>query len=292
MSLSPRRLPRRPPGWTPPGPQPLGEQGDPHLTPDVDEDLSFLAGDWRIFQPKKGHRWSLDDLLTAYVAVDVSPPDGDWSAVDLGCGLGSVLMLVAWALPKARVFGVEAQETRASRARRSLRYNGASDRCTVLDGDIRDDATLTALSQLLDGKRPLLVTGTPPYFELEATKLSSSDEAAACRAEVRGGLEVYLEAARTLLDVEGSLVMCYPHFSAERAREAAWQSDLDLVHRLTVIPAEGKPPLIVVDRFRCVGSGERAETHAQLLVRDARGQWTEEFRAIRRRFGMPDRPPR
>ncbi len=125
-------------GFAPPGPKPAGDLDRPDLVPGPDEDLSFLAGDWRIFQPRKGHRWSLDDLLTAWVAIDQVTSVHVPRFVDLGCGLGSVLMLLAWALPDARAWGLEAQASRAARARRSLRYNGADERCVVVDGDLRD----------------------------------------------------------------------------------------------------------------------------------------------------------
>jgi hypothetical protein len=56
---------KRPPGWVAPGPSPVGLQDspaaaaaadDPSLKPQVNETLSYLTGDWRIFQLKEGHR--------------------------------------------------------------------------------------------------------------------------------------------------------------------------------------------------------------------------------------------
>ena len=55
---------RRPPGWAAPGPRPGRERVE--LGPRPGEDLCFLAGDWRILQRLGGHRWSLDDLVTAW----------------------------------------------------------------------------------------------------------------------------------------------------------------------------------------------------------------------------------
>jgi tRNA1(Val) A37 N6-methylase TrmN6 len=277
--------PRRPEGWIAPGPQPLGDQGDPTLLPGPEEDLSFLAGDWRIFQPRAGHRWSLDDLVTAYVAADAVDDFVPHTIVDLGCGLGSVLMLTAWAFPEARLVGVEAQPSRAARARRSLRYNGADARCSIVDADMRDVEALVAhVGETVD-----LVTGTPPYFEPGATNLSRDAEAAACRAELRGGLEVYICAAREVLRAGGHLVLCYPASSGERARVAGRAHGLALQRRLSVVPAAGKRPLIVVDRFvKSTDAAPETMRESELVVRDAHGAWTPEFREVRRRFGMPD----
>lgn len=255
--------------------------------PGEGEELSYLAGDWRLFQPTSGHRWSLDDLVTAYVAVESVEAEADFGAVDLGCGLGSVLMLVAWALPSVTVTGVEAQPARAARARRSLRYNGADGRCLVLDGDLRDTHALT---QVL-GKNARLVTGTPPYFDPKATNLSRDSEAAACRAEIRGGLEVYLDAGGAVMARDGVLVLCYPATSAERAEQAAKERGLVLVRRQSVVPAVGKPPLIVVDRFARSEVACTDTVRDELVVRESNGQWSDAFRVVRRRFGMPDRAP-
>jgi hypothetical protein len=57
-------------------------------------------------------RWSLDDHLTAVVALQeaaAAPGGPPRAALDLGCGCGSVLLMLAWGLPGARVVGVEAQ---------------------------------------------------------------------------------------------------------------------------------------------------------------------------------------
>jgi tRNA1Val (adenine37-N6)-methyltransferase len=247
--------------------------------------LSYLSGDWRIFQPQKGHRWSLDDLVTAWVArrrVRVSEPQ---EFIDLGTGLGSVLMLLAWTYPEARLWGVEAQAARANRARRSLCYNGAEDRTTIVDGDIREAGT--TLRHLLP-RSPQLVTGTPPYFDATRTRAADDTEAAACRIEMRGGLEDYLGAALELVAPEGSCVLCYPSSEADRAELAARSLGLFLQERVDVIPKVGKPSLIVVDAF---ARGQTEVARSSVTVRDECGNWTPEFRAIRRDFGMPDVPP-
>ena len=44
----------------------------PTLWPGPGEDLCHLAGDWRILQLLRGHRWSLDDLVTAWFAAELA----------------------------------------------------------------------------------------------------------------------------------------------------------------------------------------------------------------------------
>ena len=97
------RKSKRPPGWTAPGPPPAGPGEDPELWPKAGEDLCYLSGDWRIFQRIEGHRWSLDDLLTAWYGVTHAPARVE-RALDLGCGIGSVLMIFAPKNTPSRIF--------------------------------------------------------------------------------------------------------------------------------------------------------------------------------------------
>ena len=58
---------RRPPDFVARGPAPQPPLDLSGLWPGPNEDLCWLAGDWRILQRIDGHRFSLDDLVTAYV---------------------------------------------------------------------------------------------------------------------------------------------------------------------------------------------------------------------------------
>jgi len=261
---------RRPPGWIAPGPAPLR----PDLAPGPDEDLCYLTGDWRIFQLQRGHRWSLDDLVTAWIATRAIDPHTTGTAIDLGCGLGSVLLAVAWKLPHVTLTGIEAQPDRAALGRRSITYNlgDVAPRATILDGDLRD-AT---------GSYDL-VTGTPPYFPRGTGTESAHPHALACRFELRGGVEDYLATAARLVAPGGSITICSAALERDRVTAAApaipWAEHWDIV------PREGKAPLVCVDRYTTTHAGPRVD-HA-LVVRDRAGQWTPAFRRVRDDLGMP-----
>lgn len=276
------RSPRRPAGWTPGGPLPAGDRGEPELQPRDDEDLCFLTGEWRLFQKQRGHRWSLDDLVTAWVAARHGEALGAKRALDLGCGLGSVLMMVAWRLVDADVTGIEAQADRAAMGRRSIRFNGAEARCRILDGDLRD------VSVLPEGARFELITGTPPYFPRGTGTESALPHAMPCRFEARGGVEAYLLAASRWLAENGRVVICSAALESERIGPAAEAAGLHVLEHLVVVPREGKAPLVMVDVFGRACDVPREET---LVVRDANGQWTTPFSAVRAAMGMPPTPP-
>lgn len=273
---------KRPPGWRAPGPAPRGPGGRPELAPGPREVLSFLSGDWRIFQRKDGHRWSLDDFMTALVAVEEGRARPCvQNACDLGCGIGSVLMFVAWAFPAAKVTGIEAQELSLELARRSLAYNGADDRCAIRAGDLRNPALLPAAS--FD-----LVTGTPPYIPLGHGTPSEKTQRGPCCFETRGGIEDYARAAARALAPGGVFVACAGAFPEGRAEAAGRAAGLACTRRVDVIGKEGKPPLFVVTVMRRIEDvGDVAPRIETFRARLADSTIPAEMHRARAVLGLP-----
>jgi tRNA1(Val) A37 N6-methylase TrmN6 len=255
----------------------------PELEPGPDEVLSFLTGDWRIFQRRDGHRWSLDDMLTALVAIEQARTGGAVRRIlDLGCGIGSVLMMVAWALPEVRAVGIEAQPLSLELARRSLRYNGAEQRCELRHGDLRDPARLP------EGPSFDLVTGTPPYIPLGRGLVSSKVQRGPCCFEIRGGVEDYCSAAARALAPGGRFVVCAGPWPPNRIDGAARKAALCITRRIDVVPRDGKPTLFGVYVMRRDGECGPAATQAErFLVRHADGTLGAEMHRAREALGMP-----
>ncbi len=287
--ISPRgglvRATRRPDGWIASGPQPRPPEDRDQLWPDAEEDLCWLCGDWRILQRTEGHRFSLDDLVTAHFAARIAggpsattfPP----RILDIGCGIGTVLLMMAWRFPRAHVLGVEAQEVSAGLARRSIAWNGVSDRCQVVSGDLRDAALLSA-APLFD-----LVTGTPPYFPRGTGPESDQVQRGPCRFEHRGGIEDYCLAAVNRMALGSSFVACAAATQIDRVIAAAAGANLVVERLREVIPRAGKPPLVIVFSMRHRGEAQRTIDEPPLVVRDAGGRRTDEFVALRTDMGMP-----
>ena len=279
------RAPKRPAGWTAPGPAPRPPHDRPDVWPGEGEDLCYLSGDFRILQRTDGHRWSMDDLVTAWLAKTRAHATPPGLAVDLGCGIGSVLLFVAWSFPDARCVGLEAQTLSVGMARRSIAWNGVGERVEAREGDLREPQHLADLVG-----RAELVTGTPPYFVPGAGTASPLPQREPCRFELRGGIEDYLAAAARLLAPGARFVACEGGPGDQRARVEAGAKAAGLVVTAwrDVIPKEGKPPLLAI--FEARAAGEACETMAPLVVRDAAGKWTEDYMAVREAMGIPPPP--
>jgi tRNA1Val (adenine37-N6)-methyltransferase len=221
--------------------------------------------------------------VTAWVATEGLDPDAPLTAVDLGCGIGSVLQMVAWRLPHARCVGVEAQDVSIALARRSVRYNGAAPRVELRHGDLRDPATLADLPPFA------LVTGTPPYFPPGTGLESSRVQTGPCRFEHRGGVEAYAEAASRALAGGGRFAMVVGGLEIDRALDAVRAASLHPRAVWRVLPKPGRAPRIAV--LLCARD-EGPSDEVSLVVRDERDQWTDAFRAVRRDMGLPPDPPR
>src|SRR5258706_9015349 len=120
------------------------------------ETLDAIIGYFRLYQLKKVHRFSPDDVLTAWYGTTWCPRAE--RVLDLGSGIGSVGMIAAWRLPGAHFVTIEAQEESVQLARKSARYNQIESRYEIRHGDFRDTSILRP-DEKFD-----LVLGSPPYF--------------------------------------------------------------------------------------------------------------------------------
>lgn len=273
-------------GYRRPGPLPPGG-----VEPEAGETLDYITGDFRIFQYEKGHRYSTDDILTAWYGTQWAPRVE--RAADLGSGIGSVATVAAWRLPGARFVTVEAQAISTRLARKTVRYNGLEDRFTILDGDLRDE-------ELLRRRAPFdLVLGSPPYFPPGTATAARHEQAVPARIEMRGDVADYARAAARILAPGGLFAFVYPFAQLARAQEAVRAAGLVLLRRRDVAFKAGEPPLITL--FAAVRGEDvpstvkgRAEVvEAILTIRDAGGGVTPEYAAVRMSFGFPpgDVPP-
>ncbi len=234
-----------------------------------------LSSTYRIFQRKRGHRHSTDDLLTAWYALEKSPSVD--SCLDLGAGIGTVGLLVLCGLPvTTKLTCIEAQEISFRFLAENIRLNGVEDRVGPLHGDLRE----------LDHEDPFpLITGSPPYFDPSAGILPADSQKAHARFELRGDVRDYARAAKKHLAPGGLFVFCFPWAQHPRAVAAARGEGLSITSSRIVIPREGLTPLFSL--FAChLGEGPEEE-EPPFVVRHEDGSHTDAMHAVRARFGFP-----
>jgi len=229
-----------------------------------------LSGTYKIFQRRRGHRHSTDDLLTAWYALEHAPSAS--SSLDLGAGIGGVALLVE--SRGTPTVAIEAQAISYRFLVENIRANNA--RVEPIHGDLRE---------LTLAERFPLVTGSPPYFDPSAGIVPADSQKAHARFELRGDVGDYARAAVRHLAPDGWFVLCFPYQQLDRALAALHGEGFTVAHRRDVIPRIGLAPLFSL--FACRREEGPEVIEPAFVVRDADGLHTIELRAVRRRFGWP-----
>ena len=248
---------------------------------------------WDYWYRRDGMQTSTDDVIVALVAAypeiealksnGSSSPDLSsliWSEskatesavnsyVDLGCGIGSTLLLVANILrPKIFSLGIEAQQQSVSMLQRTIsELPVGAPQINIVHKDLREllkrdceirveGAGGAAASQAhsskessyfdRDGKKNIdgvdqligrcdLITANPPYAPLQSGTLCKDAQRRSARFELRGGVEEYLMTAKALLSPEGRFVLAFWSRDHERVRKAVSSADLRIARRFDVL---------------------------------------------------------
>ena len=269
-------------GWAKPGPIPPGALCPPDVPPD--ETLDAISGHFRIFQLRDGHRFSTDDVLTAWYGTSWAPTAA--RVLDLGSGIGSVGMIAAWRLPGARLVTIEAQDDSVRLARKSARYNGLESRYEIRHADFRVDGTLDP------GETFDLVLGSPPYFPLGTGVESDHPQKVACRFELRGDIDDYARIAARHLAPGGVFACVFPEDQRVRLEAAARASATIIVRRRPVVFRAGEAPLVglfLLMRGTDLPAEVRERTWVEpsLVIRAADGSVHPEYAAVKLSVGFP-----
>jgi hypothetical protein len=188
------------------------------------------VGGFSYWYRTRGMQTSTDDVIVTLLAIypdaTVDNDDGNGGGrllpgpraappevyVDLGCGIGSSLLVVAHELRPALSVGVEAQPQSVQLLARTLQELGTGcgtdatppspPRITCVHADLRDftrDSKRDSSSTDTVLGRCALITANPPYAKLEEGTLPQDPQRCSARFELRGGVEDYTQAASRLL---------------------------------------------------------------------------------------------
>lgn len=242
------------------------------------DDSGKRAG-WMIAQRKGGHRHSVDDVLTAWYALQVSPKVR--AHLDLGTGIGTVGLLTLWGMGlSARLTCVEAQEISYRLLRSNIVRNGLCERVDSWFGDLRDFSS---------AKKFPLITGSPPYFPEGSGVIPQDSQKAHARFELRGDVSDYALAAARLLEPGGCFVLCFPSRQKQRAIDGIAAAGLKISRRRDVVPRASLEPLFTL--FACClpeACEGKTQKECPFTVREESGELSEAMKAVRCDFGFSD----
>ncbi len=160
----------------------------------------ILDGRLRVFQKKKGYRFSLDAILLAHFVSLKSKS----KAIDLGTGSGIIPLILAARFPPVAWTGLEIQDDLAGLATRSIQLNGLQDQINIVQGDARK------IKNIFSAHSFDAVTFNPPYRKINSGRINPDQEKAIARHEIKGSLKDFLQAAKYLLKPAGKVFTIYP----------------------------------------------------------------------------------
>ena len=124
------------------------------------------VGALKIFQPRKGFRFSVDALLLyAYAGCSFYPEN----ILDIGTGSGIVSLLFAKKYPDASVFAFEIQKNYAELAEKNSKKNGIEN-LKIINDDVK------RLPSYFEFEKFDLIVSNPPYRKEKSGKKSPYED--------------------------------------------------------------------------------------------------------------------
>lgn len=243
------------------------------ITLESGERIDTLSGNYIIFQPEHGQRYTTDDMLTAWLAVKTirQQVEKKKTFFDLGSGLCSVPMIVLENIPDITGQGVEINPSKIKLAQKSLKTNNCYDRFNLTEGDLRD---------LNIAKNYPFITSTPPYYDKSEGPVSSNFHKKTSRFELHGAITDYFKAAAQHISDDGYFFTVYPYLYRDRVYKAAQTNGFARAYEVVVIPKEGKPPLISLFAYKF--TTETTVTEKTIIIRNLDNSFTDSYNAIRK----------
>ena len=203
---------------------------DPELTLDV------LGGDQglRLYQPRQGHRFGIEAVLLAFFAT-LRKND---RVVDLGTGVGILLLIIARRTKAKTLIGIEIQPELVEIARKNAQMNQVG--LEVVQGDFR------RMDQYLPPASAEVVVSNPPFGQIGRGRVSPDPSRALARHDIEGGFKDVVAAARHCLKDGGRLALIGPATRVADIFFEMRQGGIEPKRMRAVQGREGEPARLVL----------------------------------------------
>lgn len=240
------------------------------IEPAGDETLdAILGGAIRLFQPRRGYRFSVEAVLLGRFAT----ARADERVLELGAGCGVVALILARIGAPREVVALELQPVLAALVDRNAELNELT--CVrTIRGDVRNRRALGKVESGFD-----LVVANPPFRARQSGRESPDPGRRAARAEGEATLDDFVAAAARWARHGGRVAIV---FAAPRSAELIASLRM---HRLEpkrirfVHPRDGAPASAILVEAR-KGAGVEVAVEPPLMMYDAPGVYSAEARAL------------
>jgi tRNA1(Val) A37 N6-methylase TrmN6 len=231
---------------------------------------NFLDGRIKLIQPSSGYRAGIDTL---FLSASLHPK-GPEKILDVGSGVGTAAIALAFRCPHVTVTGIEIQPDLCELAYQNIEANNFTDRVNVIQGDI-----LCPPAVLKENSFDQVMTN-PPYYEDARSQSSPIPGKAQAHTETVD-LAVWIKLCLKLLKPKGIFTIIH---RAERLSEILIHLETMAAGDMVVYPlwpSSNKPARRVLVQARKNTGGELRLARGMVL-HGGEDKYTPEAEAVLR----------
>ncbi len=221
----------------------------------------------KIIQNPDGFCFGMDAVLLSSFA---NAKNGD-TVVDLGTGTGIIPLLLSAKTKANKIHGFEIQSNVADMASRSVLMNHLEDKIRIINDDLKN-ALKYITSSSVD-----VITSNPPYMVVGTGGVSPKRSVS--RHEITCSLEDVILCASKLLKTKGKMFLVHRANRMVDVINIMRKHSIEPKRLRCVHPFEDREAnLILVEAVK--NAGRELKIIKPLIVRNSKGQYTEEIYAI------------
>lgn len=231
--------------------------------------VTLFDGRLKLFQARRGYRFSIDAVLLAHFAAGRAAG----AVVDLGTGSGILPVVLARRERVTRIAAVEIQEGLARLAQRNVEYNSCSGKVRIVRADVK------SVRGMLPAEGFDTVVTNPPFYREGSGRINPECQSAIARHELAATLQDFLDAAAYVLRPAGRFLAVFladrtvDLLAGMRARMIEPKT-LRFVHPRADTPATS----LLVEGVKSAGPG--AAVLPPLVLYDGHGVYSREAAAM------------
>lgn len=229
----------------------------------------------KIYQSKNGYRFSVDALLLySFVNLPIAK-----RIADFGAGSGIIGILLAKKYSEAHVDLIELQPTLLKLAERNVRQNGLEERITVIGCDIRTIIKEGMAAEIPSGGHYDLIVSNPPFRRPKTGLVSTKEEKAVARHEIKLKLPELVSASGFLLRSRGRLFLIYHPERLVELADTLKRARME-VKRLRFVHSDvsSEAKMVLVEAVKDGRPGLKIENPC--ILYKAKGDYSDELREL------------